>query len=140
MMTAGGESSQGLHEWRWYLDQKCLDIMQFDVGVVGPTIGRQIAMLAASHDKTCVGHVSDGLGQMCTGHLIASWPNAPSLTDDYPGIPTWEIWYEPPAADTIKTWEVYENPPVMEKSTGIVRLPDAPGLGLAYKADLIQDM
>jgi L-alanine-DL-glutamate epimerase-like enolase superfamily enzyme len=37
-------------------------------------------------------------------------------------------------------WQVYENPPTMDKATGIVRLSDRPGLGMTYKADLIQDV
>jgi len=140
MMTAGGEGSRGLHEWRWYLEQKCLDVMQFDVFVIGPTVARQIATLAASHGRSIVGHVSDGLGQICTGHLLASWPNALCFTDDVPNTPTWEIYYEPPVADTLQMYEVFEHPLVMDKAKGTIKLPDAPGLGVTYKADLIQDV
>jgi D-galactarolactone cycloisomerase len=139
MMIAGGEGSRGLHEWRWMLEQKVFDIMQFEVTIIGPTIARQISQLAAARDKYCVGHVSNGLGQICSGHLAASWSNAPRLSDVYPTGPTWEIFYEPPAADIFQMWEVYQNPPVMDKATGTIRLSDAPGLGVAYKPDLIQD-
>ena len=140
MMTAGGEGSRGLHEWRWYLEQKCLDVMQIDVFVIGPTVARQIATLAASHHRSIVGHVSDGLGQICTGHLLASWSNALCFTDDVPNTPTWEIYYEPPAADTFQMWEVFEKPLAMDKAAGTITLSDAPGLGVSYKQDLIQEV
>jgi L-alanine-DL-glutamate epimerase-like enolase superfamily enzyme len=140
MMIAGGEGSRGIHEWRWYMEQKCLDVLQFDVGVVGPAVSRQVAALAASHHRSCVGHVSDGLGQICTGHLLAAWPNSLAFNDDYPNIPTWEIYYEPPAADTMQMYEVFERPPVMNKMAGTITLSEAPGLGVSYKADLIQEV
>jgi D-galactarolactone cycloisomerase len=138
MMTAGGEGSRGLHEWRWMLEQEVFDIMQFEVTIIGPVIARQIAALAQARDKFCVGHVSQGLGTICSGHLAASWPNAPSLSSTWPDGPTWEIFYEPPVADIFQEWSIYENPPIIDKD-GYIKLPDAPGLGVTIKADLIQD-
>src|SRR6185437_13220696 len=45
---AGGEGSKGLHEYRGMLERGSLDIIQFEIGLVGPTIARQITTLAAA--------------------------------------------------------------------------------------------
>jgi len=139
MLTAGGEGSRGLHEYRWMLEQQALDVMQFEVTLIGPTIARQLSQLAAARDKYCVGHVSEGFGTLCSGHLAASFSNSPRLNDNYPSGPTWEIFYEPPVADIFAMWEIYEQAPTIDKATGLMRLPDAPGLGVTIKKDLILD-
>jgi D-galactarolactone cycloisomerase len=138
MLMAGGEGSKGLHEYRWMLEQDVFDIMQFEITLIGPTVARQVAALARSRDKLCVGHVSQGLGTICSGHLAASWPNAPKLDPVWPNGPTWEIFYEPPVADINQMWSIYEQAPRIDKD-GYMQLPDAPGLGLTIKPDLIQD-
>jgi D-galactarolactone cycloisomerase len=138
MMTAGGEGSRGLHEWRWMLEQEVFDIMQFEVMLVGPTVGRQVAVLAQARDKFCLPHVGEGLGTICAGHLAASMRNVPLLSATWPEGPTWEVFYEPPVGDVFQQWSIYENPPTIDKD-GYIKLPDAPGLGLTIKSDLIQD-
>src|SRR6185437_1387332 len=115
------------------------DIYQFECGIIGPTIARQVANLAMSQNKYCIGHVGGSLTQICSGHLAASFTNTPKLTNDYPNNPTWEIFYEPPFEDPFLHWEVFEKPLVMDKSKGTIRLGDAPGLGVSIKADLLQD-
>lgn len=135
---AGGEGSKGLHEYRSMLEQGSLDIMQFEVGLLGPTVVRQLATLADAYDKSCVGHVSSGLAQFCSGHLSASFKNAVFLGPTYGTGPTWELFYEPPVADIDQVWSIYEEPPRIDQN-GFMQLPDAPGLGVTIKKDLLQD-
>jgi L-alanine-DL-glutamate epimerase-like enolase superfamily enzyme len=136
---AGGEGSKGLHEYRSMLERGSLDIIQFEIGLVGPTIARQITTLAAAFDKPCVSHVGFGLGVFCAGHLNASLQNAVFLGPTYGTGPTWEVFYEPPIVDAEQMWSVYENAPHIDKD-GYLQLPDAPGLGVTIKSDLIQDI
>jgi L-alanine-DL-glutamate epimerase-like enolase superfamily enzyme len=136
---AGGEGSKGLHEYRSMLDRGSLDIIQFEIGLVGPTIARQITTLAAAYDKSCVAHVGFGLGVFCAGHLNASLQNAVFLGPTYGTGPTWEVFHEPPIVDADQIWSVYENPPHIDRD-GYMQLPDQPGLGVTIKQDLIEDV
>jgi D-galactarolactone cycloisomerase len=136
---AGGEASTGLHEYRAMLEKGSFDIVQFEITVVGPTVARQIATLAAAYDKPCVAHVGFGPGVFCAGHLNASLQNAVFLGPSHGNGPTWEVFYEPPALDTEQIWSVYEGAPKLDKD-GYMQLPDAPGLGVSIAKDLLQDV
>jgi L-alanine-DL-glutamate epimerase-like enolase superfamily enzyme len=136
---AGGEASTGLHQYRDMLERDSLDIIQFEISVVGPTIARQITTLAAAYDKPCVAHVGFGPGVFCAGHLNASLQNAVFFGPTNGTGPTWEVFYEPPAIDIDQIWSVYENAPRLDKD-GYMQLPDAPGLGVTIKQDLLQDV
>jgi L-alanine-DL-glutamate epimerase-like enolase superfamily enzyme len=48
------------------------------------------------------------------------------------------VFYEPPALDIGQIWSVYENAPRIDKD-GYMQLPDAPGLGVSIRPDLLQD-
>ncbi len=135
---AGGEGSKGLHEYRSMLERDSLDIIQFEISVVGPTVARQITTLAAAYYKPCVAHAGFGPGVFCAGHLNASLQNAVFFGPRYGTGPTWEVFYEPPALDIDQIWSVYENAPRIDKE-GYMQLPDAPGLGVTIKQDLLQD-
>jgi L-alanine-DL-glutamate epimerase-like enolase superfamily enzyme len=136
---AGGEASTGLHEYRGMLEKESLDIIQFELTVLGPTVARQVATLAAAYDKPCVAHVGFGPGVFCAGHLNASLQNAVFFGPTHGTGPTWEVFYEPPALDIDQIWSVYENAPRIDKD-GYMQLPDAPGLGVTIKKDLLQDV
>lgn len=136
---AGGEGSKGLHEYRSMLERGSLDIIQFEIGLVGPTIARQITTLAAAYDKSCVAHVGFGPGTFCAGHLNASLQNAVFLGPAYGTGPTWEVFHEPPVVDVDQMWSVYENAPRIDKD-GYMQLPDAPGLGVSVRKDLLEDV
>jgi D-galactarolactone cycloisomerase len=135
---AGGEGSKGLHEYRSMLERDSLDVIQFEISLVGPTIARQIATLAAAYDKPCVSHVGFGPGVFCAGHMNASLQNAVFFGPTHGTGPTWEVFYEPPVIDIDQIWSIYENPPRIDKD-GYMQLPDAPGLGVTIKRDLLQD-
>ena len=139
LRLAGGEASTGLHEYRGMLEKDSLDIIQFEISVVGPTVARQITTLAAAYDKSCIAHVGFGPGVFCAGHLNASLQNAVFFGPTFGNGPTWEVFYEPPALDIEQIWSVYENAPRMDKD-GYMQLSDAPGLGVTIKQDLLQDV
>lgn len=139
LRLAGGEASTGLHEYRGMLEKDSLDIIQFEISVVGPTVARQITTLAAAYDKPCIAHVGFGPGVFCAGHLNASLQNAVFFGPTYGNGPTWEVFYEPPALDIEQIWSVYENAPRMDKD-GYMQLSDAPGLGVTIKQELLQDV
>jgi len=138
LRLAGGEGSRGLHEYRDMLERDSLDIIQFEQTVIGPTVARQVATLAAAFDKRCVAHVGFGPGVFCAGHLNASLPNAVFFGPTNGDGPTWEVFYEPPALDIEQIWSVYENAPRIDKD-GYMQLSDAPGLGVNVQQDLLQD-
>jgi D-galactarolactone cycloisomerase len=139
LRLAGGEGSQGLHEYRDMLERDALDIIQFEISVLGPTIARQVTTLAAAYDKRCVAHSGFGPGIFCAGHLNASLQNAVFFGPTNGDGPTWELFYEPPVIDIDQIWSVYEEAPRIDKD-GYMQLPDAPGLGVTIKRDLIQDV
>ena len=138
LRIAGGEASTGLHEYRAMLEKGSLDIVQFEITVVGPTVARQIATLAGAYDKPCVAHVGFGPGVFCAGHFNASLQNGVFLGPSHGNGPTWEVFYEPPALDIEQIWSVYEGAPKLDKD-GYMQLPDASGLGISIAKDLLQD-
>lgn len=127
MLLAGGEGNNGLHEFRWLLQQGCYDIVQPEVLTQGPAILRKVAVVAESMGKYCVPHNGGrDLGVVCCMHLVASWPNAPVL----------ELWHDPPELDYTHGFAVFENPPVIDKE-GYFNLPQGPGLGVSMKQDML---
>jgi D-galactarolactone cycloisomerase len=127
MMLAGGESNNGLHEFRMLLEQGCYDIVQPEVLLEGPTLLRKVAVLAESMGKYCVPHNGGrDLGVICCMHLVAAWPNAPVL----------ELWHDPPELDYNYGFAVFENPPKVD-SEGYFHLPDGPGLGVSMNKDML---
>jgi len=138
LRLAGGEASTGVHEYRAMLEKGSLDIIQFEISVIGPTVARQVAALAAAYDRPCVAHSGFGPGVICAGHFNASLQNAVFFGPNNGTGPTWEVFYEPPALDIGQIWSVYEGAPRIDKD-GYMQLPDAPGLGVSIRPDLLQD-
>ena len=122
---AGGEANHGLHEFRALLDRGAYDIIQPEIMTEGPTLMRKAAVLAESMGKLCIPHVGNQLGNICSMHLVAAWPNAPIF----------EIFNDPPASEMKFSNAIYENPPVFKD--GYLTMPDGPGLGVTIRKDLI---
>jgi len=122
---AGGEANHGLHEFRTLLDRGAYDIIQPEVMTEGPTMMRKAAVLAESMNKLCIPHVGNQLGNICSMHLVAAWPNSP----------VFEIFNDPPSSEMRYSNGIYENPPVFKD--GYLIMPDAPGLGVTIRKDLI---
>ena len=121
---AGGEANHGLHEFRALLDRGAYDIIQPEIMTEGPTLMRKAAVLAESMGKLCIPHVGNQLGNICSMHLVAAWPNAPIF----------EIFNDPPASEMKFSNAIYENPPVFKD--GYLTMPDGPGLGVTIRKDL----
>jgi len=127
---AGGEANWGIHEFRWMLDQGCFDVLMPEVIRLGPTMSRNIAVLAAAENKQVSPHGATferRLASICAVHLVASIPNAPIV----------EFIHEPPIGDIFAGWSVFENAPVLDKD-GLMKVPQGPGLGVTIRPDLIE--
>jgi L-alanine-DL-glutamate epimerase-like enolase superfamily enzyme len=122
---AGGEANHGLHEFRELLDRGVYDIIQPEIMTEGPTLMRKAAVLAESMGKLCIPHVGNQLGNICSMHLVAAWPNAPIF----------EIFNDPPSSEMKFSNAIYENPPVFKD--GYLTMPEGPGLGVTIRKDLI---
>ncbi|MDR2216295.1 MAG: mandelate racemase/muconate lactonizing enzyme family protein [Nevskiaceae bacterium] len=134
---AGGEANRALHDFRVMLEKDSFDIIQFEVCQIGPSLARQIATLASAYHKNCVPHAGFGPGVFAAGHVSASLQNGVFFGPGGTG-PTWELIHEPPVIDIQAQWEIYENAPRIDKQ-GFMQLPDAPGLGVILRKDLLED-
>jgi len=76
-------------------------------------------------NKLCIPHVGNQLGNICSMHLVASWPNAPYF----------EIFNDPPSSEMRYSNVICENPPLFKD--GYLMMPDGPGLGVAIDNDFI---
>ena len=127
---AGGEANWGIHEFRALLDEGCFDVLMPEVMRLGPAMSRNIAVLAAAETKQVSPHGATyerRLANLCTVHLVASIPNAPIV----------ELIHEPPIGDIFAGWSIFENAPALGKD-GYITLPQAPGLGVTIRKDLIE--
>jgi L-alanine-DL-glutamate epimerase-like enolase superfamily enzyme len=122
---AGGEANHQLHEFRWLLERNAYDIIQPEIMTEGPNLMRKYAVLAESMNKLCIPHVGNQLGNICSMHLVASWPNAPYF----------EIFNDPPSSEMRYSNAIYEHPPLFKD--GYLMMPDGPGLGVAIDKDFI---
>jgi len=130
MPMAGAEANWGIHEFRWLLEQGCFDVLMPEIGDIGPLMSRTVGTLAAAYNRQVSPHSAPferRLVNICGIHLIASMPNAPIT----------EFIHEPPHADIFEGWQVFENPPVLE-ADGQIKVPQGPGLGVTFRADLIE--
>jgi len=125
---AGGENNRGVHEYRWMLERSIFDILQPDVMVADGVTGfREIAAMALPFHKRVIPHHGGGnLGTIAQLHAIASWPHAPWI----------EILHDPPIAAYTNGFGIMEDPPLVDKE-GYMNLPQAPGLGVTIRKELI---
>jgi D-galactarolactone cycloisomerase len=135
MKLAGGEANTRLDEYRTYLEKGCYDILNCDVGVLGPTLYRQSVDLAFAMDRRVVPHAGTTvLAEFCAIHLAASHPQLPYGNLDT--APHFELEHNPPLQDFRKMWSVFQNPPDLD-GNGFIPLPNEPGLGVTIKPELI---
>jgi len=124
---AGGEFNNGVHQFREFVKQGSLDVLQPDaVLATGISGGTKVAAMADTHGLEFAPHTwNDGLGFVANLHLLAatdaSWCEYPL---DPPG-------WTPEARDFLLS-----EPVVAEN--GAVTPPDGPGLGVDLDWDLIE--
>lgn len=122
---AGGEGAFNVYMAQHLIDYGKVDFIQIDtgrIGGIGPS--RAVAEYAAQRGVTFVNHTF-------TTHLALSASLAP-----FAGFKQWEICEYPVEASQLAT-ELY--PPELQRGAdGLVRIPEAPGLGVEPNRETIQ--
>jgi L-alanine-DL-glutamate epimerase-like enolase superfamily enzyme len=121
LRIAGGELSQGIHDFKAYLDKGCYDVYQTEVTMAGGLFqGRQVAAMVQAHGKMITPHNwTNGIGFAAALQFAASLGQCPYF----------EFPYEPPAW-TIEARDFLLKEPFRIDEEGYVHLPDKPGLGI----------
>lgn len=126
---AGGELNLRMEEFAVMVEQRCYDILQVDAAFSEGIWGcRKIAGMAEAFGLPCIPHTwSNGIGLLANAHLAASLPNCPWL----------EIPYDPPTF-TAEGRDALLISALKVDPDGMVRMSDAPGLGIELDVERIQ--
>ena len=119
---AGGEQQHSIYGFRWLLANEGIDVVQPDHFYFGGIIrSLKAARMGAAMGKTCIPHLSGGLGYLYMLHLVSAMPNRGAHIE----------------------FKGYERIPV-ECSTSSLRLedgkievPTGPGLGIEIDPDFL---
>lgn len=114
--VAGGEQESSLHNFRWLIAHDALQIVQPDIYYFGGMIrSMRVARMAEALGKTCVPHISGGLGYLYMMHFVSALPNA-GLYHEFKG----------------NNKEVPLNCPTssLKIENGIIKVPTGPGTGI----------
>jgi L-alanine-DL-glutamate epimerase-like enolase superfamily enzyme len=129
MYLAGGESNEGLHEFKDLMDQGCFDIIQPEINGTGVLEIKKLLVMAEADYRLLIPHLGDArFSTTCLMHLSASSTNMPHV----------EMSNEQPIGDYKSSYAIFENPPVV-RSDGTIKMSDLPGLGLIPRKDLYTD-
>lgn len=121
MTISGGESLTTIEQFRPWLEAGAFDIVQPDAGVCGLSEVMRIGQLAHRHGARLVPHSwHNGLMAVANAHAVAALPNADLLEDCMVQGP-------------LKWGVLRGGNPVVD---GVLKLPDAPGLGVELVDDL----
>jgi L-rhamnonate dehydratase len=106
------------------MDRGWIDIVQFDIGRVGGlTEARRVAQAAYDRNRPFAPHCfSSGIVRAASLHLLAASPNGYYLED--------------PVSESLLTRELVQ--PSLEATSGWVRVPEEPGLGVALDEELLE--
>ena len=120
---SGGEHEFTLRGFRNVVEQRAMDVIQFDINRVGGiTQAQKIVALAEAFDISVIPHA----GQMHNYHVVMANIACP-MAEYFPKVPV-EVGNE-------LFWYIFDGEPVAEE--GYVSLPeDRPGLGLTLRPDL----
>ena len=120
---SGGEHEFTLRGFRDVVEQRAMDVIQFDINRVGGiSQAQKIVALAEAFDISVIPHA----GQMHNYHVVMANIACP-MAEYFPKVPV-EVGNE-------LFWYIFDGEPVAEK--GYVSLPeDRPGLGLTLRPDL----
>ena len=125
---AGGEMTRTLSEFRDLVAERCLDVLQPDVALVGGITGlRRVAYMAQEHNLVFTPHTwTNGIGVMANAQLTAAVADAPWL--EYP--------YDPPEWGLDRR-DYMMRPPLEVGADGWIVLPDRPGLGYELDEEML---
>lgn len=120
---SAGEHEFTLRGFRDVVEQRAMDVIQFDINRVGGiTQAQKIVALAEAFDISVIPHA----GQMHNYHVVMANIACP-MAEYFPKVPV-EVGNE-------LFWYIFDGEPVAEE--GYVSLPeDRPGLGLTLRPDL----
>lgn len=114
---AGGEQEPSMHNFRWLIANRALDIVQPDIFYFGGMIrSMKVAKMAEVFRMPCTPHISgSGLGYLYMMHFVSAIPN-PGIFHEFKGFNT-EIPLECKTSD-------------LGSKDGIVTVPTGPGSGV----------
>lgn len=117
ILVAGGEQEPSMHNFRWLIGNRALDIVQPDIFYFGGMIrSRKVAEMAEVFGMPCTPHISgSGLGYLYMMHFVSAIPN-PGPFHEFKGFNR-EIPLE------CKT-------SALESRAGVVKVPTGPGSGI----------
>ncbi|MCK5730794.1 MAG: twin-arginine translocation signal domain-containing protein [Draconibacterium sp.] len=121
---AGGEQEPSIHNFRWLIGNRALDIVQPDMFYFGGMIrSMKVAQMANSFGMKCVPHISgSGIGYLYMMHFVSAIPNAGPF-HEFKGFNT----NIPLTCSTSN----------LESKGGVVTVPSGPGLGVEIDPDFI---
>jgi L-alanine-DL-glutamate epimerase-like enolase superfamily enzyme len=112
-----------MHAFRWLLANGGLDVVQPDHFYFGGLIrSLKAAHMGAAMGKTCIPHLSGGLGYLYMLHLVSAMPNAGPHVE----------------------FKGYENIPIecqtssLRLENGKIKVPTGPGIGVDIDPDWIK--
>lgn len=120
-----GETERTRYQFRPFIEQRAVDILQPDVGRTGITELMRIAALAESWNLSVAPHLSVGLGPC----IAASIQVAAALPNFF------MLEFQPPVFDVANS--LLREPLICE--AGHYALPDAPGLGIEVNEQRIRE-
>lgn len=114
---AGGEQEPSMHNFRWLIGNRALDIVQPDIFYFGGMIrSMKVARMAEVFGIPCTPHISgSGLGYLYMMHFVAAIPN-PGPFHEFKGFNR-EIPMECKTSD-------------LDSDAGVVTVPSGPGSGI----------
>jgi L-alanine-DL-glutamate epimerase-like enolase superfamily enzyme len=121
---AGGEQEPSMHNFRWLIGNRALDIVQPDMFYFGGMVrSMKVAQMANAFGMSCVPHISgSGIGYLYMMHFVSAIPNAGPF-HEFKGF-----------NKNIPLECATSN---LESKDGIVTVPSGPGLGVEIDPDFI---
>ena len=121
---AGGEQEPSMHNFRWLIANRALDIVQPDMFYFGGMIrSMKVARMGEGLEMPCVPHISgSGLGYIYMMHFVSATKNAGPF-HEFKGFNN-KIPLECPTSD-------------LQSNNGVVTVPTGPGLGVEIDPDFI---
>lgn len=122
---AGGEQEPSLHNFRWLIGNRALDIVQPDIFYFGGMVrSMKVARMAEAYGMPCTPHISgSGLGYLYMMHFVSAIPN-PGPYHEFKGF-NHEIPLE------CKTSTLNSN-------AGVVTVPSGPGSGIDIDPEFVK--
>ena len=122
---ASGEALYTVHDFQRLLERRAVDVVQPDLSLCGGFWqGRRIADLAELHHVRLSPHVwGSGIGLAAAVHYVASRSPSPQAQDaPWPTLVEYDVGQNPLRESLLKQPLVAQG--------GLLRVPDAPGLGI----------